>query len=77
MRRILLGLAICMAAVCAGALLMSLKTTDASAGSGAFIADESECCPFVTFRILVPPDRADAWLELRGPEGTKDLFRPM
>lgn len=39
---------------------------------------ERQCCPFLKFRITVEPADGPIWLELTGPEGTKqflaDLF---
>lgn len=36
---------------------------------------ERKCCDFLTFRIVVEPEGKPIWLELAGPEGTKELLR--
>ena len=38
------------------------------------VALERKCCAFFTFRIVVEPD-GPIWLELAGPDGTKDFLR--
>jgi hypothetical protein len=35
---------------------------------------ERRCCPFLQFRLTVEPNRGATWLELTGPEGTKDFL---
>jgi hypothetical protein len=35
---------------------------------------EHQCCPFLKFRITVEPGDGPIWLELTGPEGTKDFL---
>lgn len=35
---------------------------------------ERQCCPFLRFRIAVEPNGGPTWLELTGPEGTKDFL---
>lgn len=35
---------------------------------------EHECCPFLTFRITVEPGNGPLWLEMTGPEGTKEFL---
>jgi len=41
---------------------------------------EHQCCPFLRFRVTVEPGDGPIWLELTGPEGTKeflaDIFTP-
>jgi hypothetical protein len=38
---------------------------------------ERQCCPFMRFRIAVEPNNGPTWLELTGPEGTKDFLALM
>jgi len=35
---------------------------------------EGQCCPFLELRLTVTPDRGLVWLELTGPEGTRDFL---
>ena len=35
---------------------------------------ERQCCPFLRFRLTVEANGGPAWLELTGPEGTKDFL---
>ena len=35
---------------------------------------ERQCCLFLRFNIIVEPDNGSIWLELTGPEGTKDFL---
>ncbi|HEX9395010.1 MAG TPA: hypothetical protein VF923_10165 [Gemmatimonadales bacterium] len=35
---------------------------------------ERQCCPFLELRLTVTPDRGPVWLELTGPEGTRDFL---
>ena len=35
---------------------------------------ERRCCPFLTFKLHVDPGDGPMWLELSGPEGTKDFL---
>jgi hypothetical protein len=35
---------------------------------------ERLCCPFLQFNIRIEPDAGPIWLELSGPEGTKDFL---
>lgn len=39
-----------------------------------FIKTERECCDFFTFNLSIAGDKGEAWLELKGPEGTKDFI---
>ena len=36
---------------------------------------ERKCCAFLRFSLLVSPGEGPVWLELSGPEGTKELLR--
>ncbi len=49
---------------------------------GAVLADlatlidlERQCCPFLRFELQVLPASGPVWLELSGPEGTRDFLR--
>ncbi|CAN5705632.1 MAG: hypothetical protein H0T77_07225 [Pyrinomonadaceae bacterium] len=35
---------------------------------------ERQCCPFLQFCITVEPDNGPIWLEMTGPEGTKEFL---
>jgi hypothetical protein len=35
---------------------------------------ERQCCRFLHFNIRLEPGEGPIWLELSGPEGTKDFF---
>jgi hypothetical protein len=35
---------------------------------------EHQCCPFLRFRFTVEPSDGPIWLELTGPEGTKEFL---
>jgi hypothetical protein len=37
----------------------------------AFITDERKCCPFLSFRLEVAPERGPVWLQLTGPGEVK------
>ena len=52
------------------------------APEGAILADlatlidlERQCCPFLRFELQVLPANGPVWLELTGPEGTRDFLR--
>jgi hypothetical protein len=36
---------------------------------------ERKCCSFLRFSLVVSPGEGPVWLELTGPEGTKELLR--
>lgn len=36
---------------------------------------ERRCCPFLRFELQVLPANGPIWLELTGPEGTRDFLR--
>jgi hypothetical protein len=38
------------------------------------ITFERQCCPFLRFNIRIEPGAGPIWLELSGPEGTKDFL---
>ena len=35
---------------------------------------ERQCCPFLRFCLTVEPDNGPIWLEMTGPEGTKEFL---
>jgi len=35
---------------------------------------ERQCCPFLELRLTVTSDRGPVWLELTGPEGTREFL---
>ncbi|MGH9900274.1 MAG: hypothetical protein ACRD68_00365 [Pyrinomonadaceae bacterium] len=35
---------------------------------------ESQCCPFLRFRMTVEPGGGPIWLEMTGPQGTRDFL---
>ena len=35
---------------------------------------ERQCCPFLRFSLTIEPGGGPLWLELSGPEGTKDFL---
>jgi hypothetical protein len=35
---------------------------------------ERECCAFLQFRLTVEPDRGPVWLDITGPEGTRNFL---
>lgn len=41
----------------------------------AFIQTERQCCGFFTFQLAVKDETRSAWLEIKGPEGVKDVVR--
>jgi hypothetical protein len=40
-----------------------------------FIKTERQCCDFFVFNLMVSSVEDAAWLELSGPEGTKDFIK--
>lgn len=39
-----------------------------------FIANERLCCPFLEFQLSVKPDAGPLWLQITGPEGTREML---
>ncbi len=39
-----------------------------------FIKTERSCCAFFTFNLSVSGDKSEAWLELIGPDGSKEMI---
>ena len=37
--------------------------------------EQRKCCSFLRFALVVAPGEGPVWLELTGPEGTKELLR--
>jgi hypothetical protein len=40
-----------------------------------FIKTERACCDFFTFNLSVSGDKSEIWMELIGPDGTKDMIK--
>src|SRR5688500_275644 len=40
-----------------------------------FIKTERVCCDFLTFNLSIGDEDSFMWLELTGPEGTKDIIK--
>jgi hypothetical protein len=38
------------------------------------VSFERRCCPFLRFAITMEPGDGPIWLEMTGPEGTKDFL---
>ena len=41
------------------------------------ITFERECCPFLRFNLRLEPANGPLWLELTGPQGTKDFLQAL
>ena len=41
------------------------------------ITVERECCPFLQFDLRIEAGNGPVWLELTGPEGTKDFLQSL
>jgi hypothetical protein len=39
-----------------------------------FISKERRCCPFLRFEIVIMPGGGPLWLEMTGPEGTRQFL---
>ena len=39
-----------------------------------FMSFERACCPFMRFKLRLEPGDGPIWLELTGPEGTKEFL---
>jgi hypothetical protein len=46
-------------------------------GLAQLITFERECCPFLRFELQVEAANGPVWLELTGPEGTKDFLKSL
>jgi hypothetical protein len=42
-----------------------------------FIEGERSCCLFFTFELIFLPGQGPIWLQIRGPEGVKEIIRAM
>jgi hypothetical protein len=40
-----------------------------------FVSNERKCCPFLHIRLDVAPADGPVWLQLTGPEGTRDVLK--
>jgi hypothetical protein len=40
-----------------------------------FVSKERRCCPFLTFTITVTGNSGPVWLEIAGPEGTREFLQ--
>jgi len=40
-----------------------------------FIKTERQCCDFFTFNLSITNEKSFVWLQLSGPEGTKDFIK--
>ena len=47
---------------------------DVMASLAALIETERACCPFLSFQLIVEPDRGSVSLELTGPAGTREFL---
>ena len=50
---------------------------DMFADVATFVGIERECCPFLTFEILVQQDGGEIVLRIRGPEGAQAFLREL
>ena len=41
------------------------------------ITFERECCPFLRFNLRLEPANGPLWLELTGPEGTREFLQSL
>lgn len=39
-----------------------------------FVKTERQCCGFFTFQLIMQEETQTAWLEIKGPEGVKDII---
>jgi hypothetical protein len=42
-----------------------------------FIQMERKCCAFLRFAVVVAPGEGPVWLEMTGPDGTRELLREL
>ena len=40
-----------------------------------FIDNERKCCPFMTFSLQIGPQGGPIWLQMTGPEGTREVLQ--
>jgi len=51
----------------ADVLMNAVRTIDA----------ERQCCRFLKFALTVEPDAGDVWLEVTGPQGTREFIETL
>jgi hypothetical protein len=44
---------------------------------GHWFVDERRCCPFLSLELRLAAGADDLTMTLRGPEGTKEILRPV
>jgi hypothetical protein len=49
-------------------------STDLLMNAVKVIDAERQCCRFLKFTLTIEPDAADVWLEVTGPEGTREFI---
>jgi hypothetical protein len=49
----------------------------AAASVGHWFLDERRCCPFLSLDLRLAAGEGELTMTLRGPEGTKDILRPV
>lgn len=49
----------------------------AAPGVGHWFVDERRCCPFLSLELRLASGADELTMTLRGPEGTKDILRPV
>jgi hypothetical protein len=47
---------------------------DALEALARFVSKERRCCPFLAFTVTVTPEDGPVWLEITGPEGTREFL---
>ena len=57
-----------------GASLRYPSDSDVLALLVEFLRLESQCCPFLRFRLTVEPAGGPLWFELTGPPGTREFL---
>ncbi|MGB9178197.1 MAG: hypothetical protein WCB68_03040 [Pyrinomonadaceae bacterium] len=38
---------------------------------------ERQCCPFLNFKLIIEAGHRPVWLEITGPDGTKDFLKDL
>ena len=52
-------------------------TLDMAKEIGAVIDAEHRCCPFLRFLLIVEPGDGPVWLEVTGPDGTRNFLKTL
>ena len=52
-------------------------TLDMAKEIGAVIDAERRCCPFLRFLLIVEPGDGSVWLEVTGPDGTRNFLKTL